>query len=719
MMFPCQQIGGAKFTDAALARIETMMPLEDSDEVVQTLTLNCSDVFDYYAFNFVTPNYINLNYEVEVGESEEGLSPLEGNLLENGQKLQFSFTRNIKKNYFVKITVKDFVGNVRTETRIIPGQVSIIGDDYKSKDSWAGGHYNQINVGRYDDFVNLISTYPGVTYGFYYFFPDNEYGYKIIKINQSNGYIENRRPWFYYDYKYNDDNIHLTEIPQENLAPNGVYHCYILPFYKYGEQFYYGTIAAGDYYFKTSMSSCTANLPDSNDDFECILDAPVTNLGYRTGHITFDDNFQLSEGVEYGIKYAPQPITSYSQYSYSGLDFILPSDKTYNVYIYAKSPQGGMSVSSVYKEVDATYDNFSPTMPVLTKEQQKSISSHLHGPDITRLYLTKDTSFEGFFPKDNTSLKTSEDDDDYCEFKYCITPYVGDMVYLTYDDFLERELDGDVYTAKFQKNAESVILNFDNFYYESNSTLTFKVEDDNENYLIYNLNVKLDSTFTKPVFNVIKIRKAEEYVEGYSSAPYQTRTLWLQDPDRHNGIISFGLKDNKWEFLYQSINSAYHNYNAAEKEVYDNSVFISCSLASQTNCSLYSDINYICKEYEEKRVYGEDISVYCKSKSIIPAFGDAYQVFYDAPCFAHTMAFPTDQLDYLEGLINSNKGNFEEYQIWETTDREYGVKVLNSSFAPGTATYYAPVDEIPDGYSYVTIVHFADRTAVMSEVKQK
>lgn len=82
------------------------------------------------------------------------------------------------------------------------------------------------------------------------------------------------------------------------------------------------------------------------------------------------------------------------------------------------------------------------------------------------------------------------------------------------------------------------------------------------------------------------------------------------------------------------------------------------------------------------------------------------------------MAFPTDQLDYLEDLIR-RKTAFKEYQIWETTGREYGVKVLNSSFAPGTATYYAPVDEIPDGYSYVTIVHFADRTAVMSEVKQK
>ena len=59
--------------------------------------------------------------------------------------------------------------------------------------------------------------------------------------------------------------------------------------------------------------------------------------------------------------------------------------------------------------------------------------------------------------------------------------------------------------------------------------------------------------------------------------------------------------------------------------------------------------------------------------------------------------------------------------IWETKGREYGLKLINSEWltSASTATYTAPVSEIPSGYSYVTIFHFADGTSVMSEVKQK
>ena len=59
--------------------------------------------------------------------------------------------------------------------------------------------------------------------------------------------------------------------------------------------------------------------------------------------------------------------------------------------------------------------------------------------------------------------------------------------------------------------------------------------------------------------------------------------------------------------------------------------------------------------------------------------------------------------------------------IWETKGREYGLKLINSAWLDNTSTstYTAPVSEIPSGYSYVTIFHFADGTGVMSEVKQK
>ena len=68
----------------------------------------------------------------------------------------------------------------------------------------------------------------------------------------------------------------------------------------------------------------------------------------------------------------------------------------------------------------------------------------------------------------------------------------------------------------------------------------------------------------------------------------------------------------------------------------------------------------------------------------------------------------------------------EDYQVWESVCSEYGLKLLkNSSLLNGsgleniTVSYYPPLSEIPADYSYVTIVHFADGTVVMSDVKQK
>lgn len=53
--------------------------------------------------------------------------------------------------------------------------------------------------------------------------------------------------------------------------------------------------------------------------------------------------------------------------------------------------------------------------------------------------------------------------------------------------------------------------------------------------------------------------------------------------------------------------------------------------------------------------------------------------------------------------------------IWESKGIETGIVVKNSSF-----TYSNDyLTEIPAGNYYTTVVHFADGTKVMSEVKQK
>ena len=103
-------------------------------------------------------------------------------------------------------------------------------------------------------------------------------------------------------------------------------------------------------------------------------------------------------------------------------------------------------------------------------------------------------------------------------------------------------------------------------------------------------------------------------------------------------------------------------------------------------------------------------------------------MFYDAPCFAHTMAFPTSMLADLQTKTQSalEFDNTLDYEtaytaVWETRGKEYGLQLLNDQWLDSTAStsYVAPVAQIPSGYSYVTIFHFADGTTAMSDVKQK
>ena len=145
-----------------------------------------------------------------------------------------------------------------------------------------------------------------------------------------------------------------------------------------------------------------------------------------------------------------------------------------------------------------------------------------------------------------------------------------------------------------------------------------------------------------------------------------------------------------------------------------------------TNTFASTLYNFLCPEYETKTQQEKD--QVCKIKAVIPGLSGGFVVYYDAPCFAHTMAFPTNMLGDFDAKLAEAKSidptiEDETYikAIWETKGRQYGLQLLNSAWleSAATKTYVVPVNEIPAGYSYITIFYFADGTTAMSEVKQK
>ncbi len=709
----------------------------------ETLTFEYSKVNDSIAPNFISTENV---YKLEYGYSKEELTELHYSE-KNEDYIQFSFTRDITKNCIVKITITDVVGNIRSEYRLYPCQVSITGDvrshnnqEYIYQNNDHLGNYYIPNISNRDELEALGKEFPGFDIVYYTFQPDDTYEYRIYSYksykNDPVFYTE-----YFYNYHYDQNNQMVSDRINDNtFTPNGTYEMYVLPVFKYGTDFYYGTVAHGYFYHNTTGTIQSTDLHLPNDDqFSCDVDTMENNLGYRNAHLSFN-NFSLDTNYEYGSIYKKDGET---KGIYGNLDFMLPSGYKYNVYLYQKASDGKIAKTTTPKVVDLSgdsNDNIPPTMLSQQLFEKYKNDQYLKYPDVNKLYLNN-----YFMPTDNSGigLKHAEGySSDYVQIEYCLTSWNGAGL----KNLTEKDLSGrDLKKVVFNKNADHLILDFDDFYKENNNNiLTIKLTDNNGNYSLVNLKTSLYSNFKY---------SAEEkiYTEGTVIDADATNKFIVKNSE-YKTISAFGLLDDGWKYLTSS-GTFYDSNSGTSKEnhgasftyteksvledVEDNYSFISCRLLEDSDNNRYT---YFCSEIRYMWLPGEilknsnfDLSTLCKNKTVLPALGGGFQINYDWPCFVHTMAYPTDKLGYLAELKAAHPSVLkEDYQVWESVCSEYGLKLLKnssllnvngSSSGSGleniTVSYYPPLSEIPADYSYVTIVHFADGTVVMSDVKQK
>ena len=112
----------------------------------------------------------------------------------------------------------------------------------------------------------------------------------------------------------------------------------------------------------------------------------------------------------------------------------------------------------------------------------------------------------------------------------------------------------------------------------------------------------------------------------------------------------------------------------------------------------YGQLTFFYPEYLIKKNTNEPLV--CELKSFMVCEDDEIAILADKPCFAHTMYCPRNL-----GIKSDD---------WENIGMEAKVEMKLQSF-----TYIVPTDDIPDNYYYVTIIHFADGTVRMTDVKQK
>ena len=264
-------------------------------------------------------------------------------------------------------------------------------------------------------------------------------------------------------------------------------------------------------------------------------------------------------------------------------------------------------------------------------------------------------------------------------------------------------------TATFSDGV--IQLDFDCFI-EGTYIIVFDLEDKNGNKGLYSYTI---NNHVSPGVQKLNLSTGSTYC--YITGSYTSQGYNL------NVDYMYYLTDGKWK--YHSRNPFYNipTSNTFIKFFRAGSRTISTGVYSAPG---YSLCGFISTDYMRKwKSAGTPPE--CLNKAMLPAYGNAFVINYDAPCLVHTMIYPTDRVADFEATITKTMSTSSVDRetaaaaVWASKGMERGLRLINTQWYDEnkTSTYSAPLDEIPSGYSYVVITHFADGSTAMSDVRQK
>lgn len=227
----------------------------------------------------------------------------------------------------------------------------------------------------------------------------------------------------------------------------------------------------------------------------------------------------------------------------------------------------------------------------------------------------------------------------------------------------------------------------------------YVIEDESQNYS-YDYNYyknlyMLDEASPTVEFkdNSLKIVIDESLQEGSDSINYTTEFINID-----NSIWNICDKS----IYYYNKNNDNKNNDNINNELIDKDFIRVFTIIDNPRYDSYSEgvlrTLYVCPGYYTG-------TVQCNSHSWLKV-SNGYQVFADAPTLCHTMYFPTK-------LTETNTK--EDAYFWESKAIETGIMVKDSMFTYSDEN----LAEIPEGFYYTTICHFADGTILMSDINVK
>ena len=602
----------------------------------------------------------------------------------------YTFTRDPARTVYLKISCSDNVGNTKDFMRIIPGSPDL---PSVALGEWSPGEGGSRRlVCRPSNFNSVKSTALSQT--------ADAYGYLFIKKTNSSG-------------SSTESVSRFTDITCGKLLTMGYkYEIYIA----YGIEYTDGTIwysTPSTKYLNINMLNDTKDSPNHTETVVDPNSSQVSTYSSATtcSITTTTDNMANSGCVRCTLTLPSSYNTTAYDWIYRFVNtstlqyevfttntFNLPTPATYNLYFMAKNKSNG-SISNY------------------TTKVQVSLNSATAKNDIVLTADTTPPKFSGdnYTVDPNGILYYSEPTDSgsgiYTNFagRGVITCYFIPNSATNINQFSSYTMEElSAYTPKtvlYTIGSKNIFIPYEGLE-EGFYTVCVVVKDNADNYKIYCFPA-YNKTLKKSISTEMKYENSawKVYVNydqlpsswGVNFYDYATdgRTGWNSSysVNAYEGVTSQG--NSRIFNLGYYANDYIHNswIKVVARSYYNNTV----AKAG------YYNIDYFYPDYYMKA--GTNSAITCKNKNILNG-GYGVQVFCDAPTFAHAVYYPRK-------LTETN--NTSDIGIWETKGCEVNPVFESSSFTYGEDK----LSSIPDGMYYTIVVHFADGSKVMSEVKQK
>ena len=633
----------------------------------------CKDI--YYKNKSDSTNYsTECSYYLWCGTAEN-------NAVYKGNSKSISFEHNITDYCYVWITACDSLGNIKRIKRLIPKQFELGTIDPNLSNMFYLAGRNELEekqkmLGAAETVNSSVTLYK------------NNNGYDESKLTNTiiNGYYV-------------------------SFPSNGKYKTYFTIGLKWGEDCCYWAPLYGPYYVDYPINITDSQEPAFPETFSFTPELPLEkNTGFVQMHTILPENFTKTENYDYGVYWNYNYNVRYERLDFKAKSWV----SNMPVHLFAKNNNSGkiyISENSVNITLCGNgYDNIPPNCStgreiyycswpnminnIYIAEYENDLYKNSSGQYEMEYYLIKKNNTSMNFDSIGTEeLSLFQNEKILCP--YYVSSVSGSNILLNVVPFIESYYD-------FVLNAR----------------------DNKGNNRIYQ---SVYSNITSPEFPEIKSCKKDQNDATKTCITSCIKTI---KEYQNYGIASFCnlTNNNVWEVVPGSTTKSDNNYTTSITNCPSGFLMIRYKGIKNgtTNTFASTLYNFLCPEYETKTQQEKD--QVCKIEAVIPGLSGGFVVYYDAPCFAHTMAFPTNMLGDFDAKLAEAKSinptiEDETYikAIWETKGREYGLQLLNSAWleSAATKTYVVPVNEIPAGYSYITIFYFADGTTAMSEVKQK